>query len=47
MNEAEAAMRATLRLGLESGGGDMTVVVGVEVEVEVAVGEGERVMVSC
>lgn len=43
MNEAEAAMRATLRLGFESGGGDITVGVGVEV----AVGEGERVMVNC
>lgn len=41
MNEAEAAMRATFRLGFESGGVDMMVGVGV------AVGEGERVMVSC
>ena len=35
-------MRATLRLGFESGG-DITVGVGVEV----AVGEGERVIVNC
>lgn len=41
MKEAEVAMRATFRLGFESGGEGTMVGVGV------AVGEGERVMVSC